>query len=134
MFNSLDSRFEVSISSTVGSCTHTVSIFWPSTVMGLSKVFIRGFNASASLKRAVSACIARRARHYPGKYATENESNVTDLAGREAGCDELAELLRNGVRTLIAQALQAAVTEWLERFKNQRDEGGRAQLPEPVAA
>ena len=32
---------------------------------------------------------------------------MIDLAGREAGRDELTERLRNGVRTLIAGALEA---------------------------
>lgn len=54
----------------------------------------------------------------PRKYVTANEINVIDLAGREAGCDELDELLKNGARTLIAQALEAEVTAWLERFKD----------------
>ena len=37
------------------------------------------------------------------------ESNVIDLAGREAGRDELTSLLRNGARTLIARVLEAEV-------------------------
>lgn len=56
------------------------------------------------------------------------ESNVIDLAGRETGRDELSELLRNGARTLIAQALEAEVTELLERFKDHQDGRGRARV------
>lgn len=40
-----------------------------------------------------------------------NENNVIDLAGREAGRDELTELLRNGARMLIAQALEAELQD-----------------------
>ena len=56
------------------------------------------------------------------------ESNVIDLAGRETGRDGLTELLRNGARALIAQALEAELTELLERFKDPQDEGGRARV------
>lgn len=45
------------------------------------------------------------------RYATVNENNVIDLAGREAGRDELTELLRNGARMLIAQALEAELQD-----------------------
>ena len=37
-----------------------------------------------------------------------NESNVIDLSGRDAGRDELTELMRAGARKLIAQALEAS--------------------------
>ena len=56
------------------------------------------------------------------------ENNVIALAGREAGGDELTELLRNGARTLIAQALEAEVAQLLERFQDHRDEMGRARV------
>ncbi len=54
------------------------------------------------------------------------ENNVIDLAGRETGRDALTELLRNGARTLIAQALEAELGELLEQFKDRQDEQGRA--------
>ena len=56
------------------------------------------------------------------------ESNVIALAGRETGRDELTDLLRNGARTLIAQALEAEVKALLERFKDDQDEHGRARV------
>ncbi len=56
------------------------------------------------------------------------ENNVIALAGREAAGDELTELLRNGARTLIAQALEAEVAQLLERFQDHRDEMGRARV------
>ena len=56
------------------------------------------------------------------------ENNVIALAGREAGGDELTELLRNGARTLIAKALEAEVAQLLERFQDHRGEMGRARV------
>jgi len=49
------------------------------------------------------------------------ESNVIGLCGRETGSYDLTELLRNGARTLIAQALEAELAELLERFKGCQD-------------
>jgi transposase-like protein len=54
------------------------------------------------------------------------ESNVIDLSGREIVRDELTELLRNGARRLIAEALEAEVTELLEGFRGRQDEQGHA--------
>lgn len=54
------------------------------------------------------------------------ENNVIDLAGRETGRDALTELLRNGARTLIAQALEAELGDLLEQFKGRQDAQGRA--------
>ena len=51
---------------------------------------------------------------------------MIDLVGRETGRDALTELLRNGARTLIAQALEAELTEMLEQFKGHQDEQGYA--------
>ena len=48
------------------------------------------------------------------------ENNVIDLAGRETGRDALTELLRNGARTLIAQALEAELGELLESSRTVR--------------
>ncbi len=42
------------------------------------------------------------------------------------GSDSLTEILRVGARNLIAQALEAEVTELLATYADQRDEGGRA--------
>jgi transposase-like protein len=54
-----------------------------------------------------------------------SKSNVVELTGREGG-DELTELIRSGARKLIAQALEAEVSELLLRFAGQCDEQGRA--------
>ncbi len=54
-----------------------------------------------------------------------SKSNVVELTGRE-GRDELTELIRTGARKLIAQALEAEVSELLSSFAGRRDEHGRA--------
>jgi len=56
-----------------------------------------------------------------------SKSNVVELSGRE-GRDELTELIRSGARKLIAQALEAEVSELLSSFAGRRDEHGRAAV------
>ena len=54
-----------------------------------------------------------------------SENNVIELSGR-GDRDELTELIRSGARKLIAQALEAEVSELLAEFTGVRDERGRA--------
>ena len=42
--------------------------------------------------------------------------------------DALTELLREGARTLLAQAVEAEVAEFLARYQDERDETGRARM------
>lgn len=56
-----------------------------------------------------------------------SKSNVVELSGRE-GRDELTELIRLGARKLIAQALEAEVSELLSSFAGKSDEQGRAAV------
>jgi putative transposase len=57
-----------------------------------------------------------------------DESNVIALAGREASNDPLTELLREGARKLIAEAVQAELTEFLDGYSERRTEDGRAAV------
>jgi transposase-like protein len=57
-----------------------------------------------------------------------NEGNVIEMSGREAGRDELTELIRTGARKLIAQGLEVEVSELLARFSGAQDEQGRAAV------
>ncbi len=57
-----------------------------------------------------------------------NEGNVIEMSGREAGRDELTELIRTGARKLIAQALEVEVSELLGSFAGHLDEQGRAAV------
>lgn len=62
------------------------------------------------------------------------ENNVIDLAGRETGRDALTELLRDGARTLIAQALEAELGELLKQFEGSQDDQGRALVVPTVTS
>lgn len=47
-----------------------------------------------------------------------NKSNVVGLAGREFNEDPLAELIRQGARQLIQQAVEPELAAYLEAFQN----------------
>ena len=52
---------------------------------------------------------------------------VIDLASPE-GMDPLTELLRNGARKLIAEAIQTELSEVLQQYGDQRTEDGRQRV------
>ncbi len=54
-----------------------------------------------------------------------SESTKTESGGRGSR-DALTELMRAGARKLIAEALEAEVTELLATYSNQLDDQGRA--------
>jgi transposase-like protein len=62
------------------------------------------------------------------RYATMSKNTVVELSGRDAGRDELTELIRAGARKLIAQALEAEVSELLSAFTEERDAQGRSAV------
>jgi putative transposase len=49
-------------------------------------------------------------------YATMKKSNVIDLSSREENADLLTDLIRQGARKLIAQAIEAELTAYMEAF------------------
>ena len=55
-----------------------------------------------------------------------NQNNVVGLSGREVARDELTELIRDGARKLIGEALEAEVSELLSSLSQRRDDAGRA--------
>ena len=60
-----------------------------------------------------------------------NHDNVLELKNpgvSSAVRDALTELLRDGARTLLAQAVEAEVAEYLARYQDERDETGRARM------
>ena len=60
-----------------------------------------------------------------------NHDNVLELKNpgvSSAVRDALTELLRDGARTLLAQAVEAEVAEYLARYQGERDERGRARM------
>ncbi len=54
--------------------------------------------------------------------------NVVELLGRETSRDELTELIRDGARKLIGEALEAEVGELLSSLCGRRDASGRAAV------
>ncbi len=57
-----------------------------------------------------------------------NESNLIEFASREANADPLTELLRQGARQLIAQAVEAELATFLTGFKQRKLSDGRAAV------
>jgi transposase-like protein len=60
------------------------------------------------------------------EYATMSKGNVVDFAGREEFADPLTELLRQGARELIHQAVEAELANFMAGFEERRLEDGRA--------
>lgn len=57
-----------------------------------------------------------------------DKNTVVHFAGREAFTDTLTELLRQGAHQLIQQAVEAELSEFMEQFKDQMLEDGRAAV------
>ena len=57
-----------------------------------------------------------------------SKSNVVEFAGREAEVDPLTELLRNGARQLLQQAVEAELGEFIAQYRERRLEDGRAAV------
>jgi len=61
------------------------------------------------------------------RYAVSND-NVTQLIQPGAFDDQLSEILRRGARTLLAQAVEAEVADFLAKHVGLRTEDGRQRL------
>ena len=55
-----------------------------------------------------------------------SKNNVIEFEGREASVDPLTELLLDGARKLVFQAVQAEVYACLEQYSERRTEDGHA--------
>jgi transposase-like protein len=62
------------------------------------------------------------------RYATMKEHNVVAMPGRDTVRDELTELIQDGARKLIGEALEAEVSELLSSLGERRDRFGRAAV------
>ena len=60
------------------------------------------------------------------------ENTVVQLAGRDAIDDPLTQLLREGARRLIEQAVEAELQDLLARHVDRRTEDGRAGVAREV--
>ncbi len=57
-----------------------------------------------------------------------SKDNVVELSGRETSRDELTELIRDGARKLVSEALEVEVSELLASLSGRRDASGRAAV------
>ncbi len=57
-----------------------------------------------------------------------NETNVFQLCEPGSFADPLTEVLRNGARALLAQAVEAELSAWLESHADKRTEDGRRRV------
>ena len=57
-----------------------------------------------------------------------SKHNVVELSGRETSRDELTELIRDGARKLISEALESEVSELLSDLSGRRNASGRAAV------
>jgi putative transposase len=63
------------------------------------------------------------------EYAAVDRSDTpTDLAVQAPSSDPLTDLLRQGARSLLAQAIEAEVVAWIEDHAHLRDDVGRQQV------
>ena len=63
------------------------------------------------------------------RYATmEHQNNVISIESREGFLDALAELLREGAKLLIADAVVAKLEELLSKYPSQRTADGRVTV------
>ena len=60
--------------------------------------------------------------------SNHNVSELKNPGVASAVLDVLTEVLREGARTLLAQAIEEEVAEFLQRHRDQKDESGRARL------
>ncbi len=57
-----------------------------------------------------------------------SKQNVVEWSGRDTIRDELTELIREGARKLIREALEPEVSELLSALSGRRDVSGRAAV------
>jgi transposase-like protein len=66
---------------------------------------------------------------FPQEYATMRERNGSTVALPESESrDVLSDVLRQGAQQMLAQAIEAEVTEWIETHAAVRDEQGHRQV------
>jgi putative transposase len=63
------------------------------------------------------------------EYAAVQESTIATIAGPAAGSrDALTDLLRDGARRLLAEAVEAEVAAWIDDHAHLKDRAGRRQV------
>src|SRR4051795_5699702 len=69
--------------------------------------------------------MAHEAEEYPAMSQSTTEIRIVPLAPTQ---DVLTDLLRNGARRLLAQAIEAEVASWIDDHAHLKDDQGRRQV------
>jgi transposase-like protein len=69
--------------------------------------------------------MAHEAKEYPAMTESTTEVRIVPLA---EGQDVLTDLLRDGARRLLAEAIEAEVAAWIDAHAHLKDAGGRQQV------
>src|SRR3954469_5909386 len=69
--------------------------------------------------------MAHEAEEYPAMSQSTTEIRIVPLA---TGQDVLTDLLRDGARRLLAQAIEAEVSAWIDDHAHLKDDQGRRQV------
>jgi putative transposase len=72
-----------------------------------------------------SSPMAYEAEEYPAMIESTTDIRIVPLPG---GQDVLTEILRDGARRLLAQAIEAEVAAWIDAHAHLRDDAGRRQV------
>jgi putative transposase len=72
-----------------------------------------------------STPMAREAEESPAMSQSTTEIRIVPLAPSQ---DVLTDLLRDGARRLLAQAIEAEVVAWIDDHAHLKDEDGRRQV------
>src|ERR1700761_5124906 len=63
------------------------------------------------------------------EYAAVEESTTLPISGPMPGTqDALTDILRDGARRLLAEAVEAEVAAWIDAHAHHKDEAGRRQV------
>src|SRR5881392_4221031 len=123
--------------SRLGRCPCRTSRWWPSSVSlsawSLSKATTSASTACASSARApLRKTSVSGSAKLPGCESWKTLVSVTayhSFGGEvEASADPLTEVLRDGARALLAQAVEAEVAAFLSRYAEKLTDNGRQRL------
>src|SRR5689334_19336731 len=69
--------------------------------------------------------VAHEAEEYPAMSESTTDIRIVPLPG---GQDVLTDILRDGARRLLAQAVEAEVAAWIDAHAHLKDQAGRRQV------
>jgi hypothetical protein len=69
--------------------------------------------------------LAHEAEEYPAMTESTTDMRIVPLPG---GQDVLTEVIREGARRMLAQAVEAEVAAWIDAHAHLKDDAGRRQI------